>query len=164
MCVPQVDWFSLPFAPITQAEPGANSGVGTKQTPESEAVEHKQAVSPSSRLGNLRLDVWGPKPNCIYRHPRVVHCRGMRVAGILPPDAPDPRAGWAERLKLMPIQVMGLAPQPSLEDTDSVGVTYGQDDRGYNEMTASITYTLWQTPDDGSAPVILADLDEKTRR
>lgn len=106
----------------------------------------------------------GRNPIPIYSHPRVVHIRGMRVAGILPSDAPDPRAGWAERLKLMPIPVMGLAPQPSLEDTDSVGVTYGQDDRGYNEMTASITYTLWRNPDDRSDPVNLADLNEKTRR
>lgn len=61
----------------------------------------------------------------------------------------------------MPIPVMGLTPQPSLEDTNSVGVSYGLDDRGYNEMTASITYTLWRNPDDRSDPVNLADLDEK---
>lgn len=88
----------------------------------------------------------------------------MRAAGILPEDAPDPRAEWAENLKLMPIPVLGLAPQPSLEDTNSVGLSYGLDDRGYNEMTASITYTLWRNPDDGSDPVNLADLSEKTRR
>jgi hypothetical protein len=87
----------------------------------------------------------------------------MRAAGILPEDAPDPRAEWAESLKLMPIPVMGLRPQPALEDTNSVGVSYGLDDRGYNEMTASITYTLWRNPDDRSDPVNLADLDEKTR-
>jgi hypothetical protein len=49
------------------------------------------------------------------------------VAGILPEDAPDPRAEQAERLKLMPIPVMGLVSQPSLEDTDTVGLGYGQD-------------------------------------
>jgi hypothetical protein len=88
----------------------------------------------------------------------------MRAAGILPEDAPDPRAEWAENLKLMPIPVMGLTPQPSLEDTDSVGVTNGWDDHGYSEMTASITYTLWRNPDNHEDPVNLADLDEKTRR
>jgi hypothetical protein len=88
----------------------------------------------------------------------------MRVAGILPEDAPDPRAEWVESLKLMPIPVMGLIPQPSLEDTDAVGLSYGLDDRGYSEMTTSITYTLWRNPDDRSDPVNLADLDEKTRR
>ena len=88
----------------------------------------------------------------------------MRAAGILPEDAPDPRAEWVENLKLMPIPVLGLMPQPSLEDTDSVGLSYGLDDRGYTEMTASINYTLWRNPDDRSDPVNLADLDEKTRR
>lgn len=88
----------------------------------------------------------------------------MRVAGILPEDAPDPRAEWVESLKLMPIPVLGLMPQPSLEDTDSVGVSYGQDGRGYSEMTVSLSYTLWRNPDDHSDPVNLADLDETTRR
>lgn len=31
----------------------------------------------------------------------------MELAGILPEDAPDPRAEWVERLKLMPIPVTG---------------------------------------------------------
>jgi len=88
----------------------------------------------------------------------------MRAAGILPEDAPDPRAEWREKLQLMPITVLGLMPQPSLEDTDSVGLSYGLDDRGYSEMTASINYTLWRNPDDRSDPVNLADLDEATRK
>ncbi|MEV4951837.1 hypothetical protein [Paenarthrobacter nitroguajacolicus] len=88
----------------------------------------------------------------------------MRAADILPEDAPDPRAEWVDNLKLMPIPVLGLMPQPSLEDTDSVGLSYGLDDRGYSEMTASITYTLWRNPDDRSDRVNLADLDEETRR
>lgn len=86
------------------------------------------------------------------------------MAGILPEDAPDPRAEWAESLKLMPIPVMGLMPQRALEDSGSVGVSFGLDDRGYREMTASITYTLWRNPDDRSDPINLADIDEKTRR
>jgi hypothetical protein len=88
----------------------------------------------------------------------------MRLTGILPEDAPDPRVEQAERLKLMPIQIMGLVPQPSLEDTDSVGLGYGQDARGYSDMTASVTYTLWRNPIDRSDPINLADLDEQTRR
>jgi hypothetical protein len=64
----------------------------------------------------------------------------------------------------MPIPVMGLVSQPALEDTDTVGLGYGQDDRGYSEMTASVTYTLWRNPLDRSDPVNLADLDEQTRR
>ena len=88
----------------------------------------------------------------------------MRVVGILPEDAPDPRAEWVENLKRMPIPVLGLMPQPSLEDTDSVSVMSVLDYRGYSEMTASISYTLWRNPDDRSDPVNLADLDEETRR
>lgn len=88
----------------------------------------------------------------------------MRAAGILPEDAPDPRAEWVENLKLMPIPVFGLMPQPSLEDTGAVSLSYGLDDRGYSEMTANISYTLWRNPDDRSDPVNLADLDETTRR
>ncbi|MBO1269005.1 hypothetical protein [Arthrobacter cavernae] len=88
----------------------------------------------------------------------------MRLAGILPEDAPDPRVEQAERLKLMPIPVMGLVSQPSLEDTDTVGLGYGRDARGYSEMTASVTYTVWRNPNDRSDPINLADLDEPTRR
>ena len=88
----------------------------------------------------------------------------MEWVGILPEDAPDPRAEWAENLKLMPIPVLGLMSQPSLEDTDSVSLNYALDDHGYSEMTASITYTLWRNPDDRSDPVNLADLDEETLR
>ena len=88
----------------------------------------------------------------------------MEWVGILPEDAPDPRAERVENLKLMPIPVLGLIPQPSLEDTDSVSLNYATDDRGYSEMTASISYTLWRNPNDRSDPVNLADLDEETRR
>lgn len=88
----------------------------------------------------------------------------MRLSGILPEDAPDPRVEVAERLKLMPIPVMGLVAQPSLEDTDSVGLTYTQEARGYSEITASIMYTLWRNPLDRSDPINLAALDEQTRR
>jgi hypothetical protein len=87
----------------------------------------------------------------------------MRVSGILPWDAPDPRVEQARRLKLMPIPVMGLLSQPSLEDTETVGLTYSQDDRGYSEMTASVTYTLWRNPVDRSDPINLAALDVQAR-
>ncbi|WP_228529361.1 hypothetical protein [Arthrobacter gandavensis] len=88
----------------------------------------------------------------------------MDWIGILPADAPDPRLEDAENLKLMPIPVFGFEPQPSLEDTGSVSLNYAQDDRGYTEMTAGITYTLWRNPDDRSDPVNLADLDAETLR
>ncbi|MCZ9882721.1 hypothetical protein [Arthrobacter sp. B2a2-09] len=88
----------------------------------------------------------------------------MRFEGVIPEDAPDPRLEQARRLELMPIGIMGLVPQPSLEDPDMVGIQYGQDSRGYNEMSASITYTLWRNPADRSDPINLAELDEQMRR
>ncbi|MFJ6418257.1 hypothetical protein [Paeniglutamicibacter sp. NPDC091659] len=87
----------------------------------------------------------------------------MRFEGILPEDAPDPRIKQARLLKLMPIPVMGLVPQPSLEEMDTVGFQSGEDDRGYSEMTASLSYTLWRNPNDHSDPINLADLDEQQR-
>ncbi len=86
------------------------------------------------------------------------------MGGILPEEAPDPRTEWVENQKLIPIPVVGFMPQPSLEETDAVGLSYGLDDGGYSEMTASITYTLWRNPGDRSDPVNLVDLDEKTLR
>ena len=88
----------------------------------------------------------------------------MEWVGILREDAPDPRVEEAENLKLLPVPVFGLVPQPSLEDTDSVSLNSVLDDRGYSEMTANITYTLWRNPDDRSDPANLADLDEETLR
>mgnify|MGYP005989909441 CR=1 FL=1 len=86
------------------------------------------------------------------------------MTGILPEDAPDPRVEQAKRLKLMPIPVMGLVSQPSLEDADTVSLTSGEDDRGYSEMAASVTYTLWRNPADRSDPINLADPNEQARR
>ncbi|GAA4035477.1 hypothetical protein GCM10023063_19950 [Arthrobacter methylotrophus] len=83
---------------------------------------------------------------------------------MLPEDAPDPRLEQARRLALMPIPIMGPVPQPSLEDPDMVGTQYAKDSRGYNEMSASITYTLWRNRAERSDPINLAEFDEQTRR
>ncbi len=85
------------------------------------------------------------------------------MAGILPEDAPDLHLEQVEQLKFMLVPVMGLVPQPSLEDTDSIGLACGQDNRGYSYMSVSITYTLWRNPNDRSAPINLADLNEEMR-
>lgn len=85
----------------------------------------------------------------------------MRFEGILPENAPDPRIEQARLLKLMPIPVMGLVPQASLEDMGDVGFQSGEDVHGYNEMTASLTYMLWRNPNDRSDPINLVDLDEQ---
>jgi len=86
------------------------------------------------------------------------------MAGILPEDAPDPRITQAEQLKHKPIPVMGLVAQPSLEDTDCLGLEYGQDNRGYSYMSVGVTYTLWRNPNDHSDPINLAELNEEMRR
>ena len=88
----------------------------------------------------------------------------MRAAGILPEDAPDPRLAQVEQLKLMPVPVMGIVPQPSLEDTGTIGWSSAQDNGGYSEIAVGLTYQLWRNPHDRSDPVNLANLDEETRR
>ena len=88
----------------------------------------------------------------------------MKFRGILSEDAPDPRLPQNEQRKLMPIPVIGFVPQPSLEDTDSLSLQYGQTARGLSDMTVAVSYTLWRNPHDHSDPVNLADLDEQTRK
>ncbi len=87
----------------------------------------------------------------------------MDFRGVLPADAPDPRIERHRHLRGMPVPVMGLAAQPSLEDTDTLGFTNGSDDAGYLDFCVSVTYTLWRNPDDRSDPINLADLDEEKR-
>ncbi len=58
---------------------------------------------------------------------------------------------------------MGLIPQPSLEDTDSIGASTGQDTTGYASIGASITHTLWRNPADHNDPVDLAVLSDEKR-
>lgn len=88
----------------------------------------------------------------------------MRFAGVLPEDAPDPRIASAEQLRLMPIPAMGLVPQPSLEETGSVGLGHAHDGEGYSEMTAALSYTLWRVPGDRADPRNLAELDSDMLR
>jgi hypothetical protein len=87
----------------------------------------------------------------------------MHFAGVLPEDAPDPRREQAEKLKLMPVPVIGLVAQSSLEDVNLESLAYSQDATGYTDVAASISYTLWRNPDDRSDPINLADLAENTR-
>ena len=88
----------------------------------------------------------------------------MRFAGFLPEDAPDPRLAQAEKVKLMPVPVLGLVPQPSLDDIHMESTTISSGDGGMSQMSVSINYTLWRNPLDHSDPVNLAELDESTRR
>lgn len=88
----------------------------------------------------------------------------MRFGGFLPEDAPDPRIAQAEKVKLMPVPIMGFVPQPTLEDANMENVMSQQGTTGLSQMSVSINYTLWRNPEDRSDPVNLADLDQLTRR
>lgn len=61
----------------------------------------------------------------------------------------------------MPAPIIGLIAQPSLEDTNSIGVSTMQDRRGCASFCVSISYTLWSHPADHSDPIKLADLDDE---
>lgn len=87
----------------------------------------------------------------------------MWISGVLPPDAPDPRIELAERVRALPFAVYELAPQPALEDHDSLGYTEVGGIGGTTQVAVSISYTLWRNPDDHEDPVNLAELDEGTR-
>lgn len=89
--------------------------------------------------------------------------RRMESRGVLPADVPDPRIQQNRRLRDMPSPIVGLIVQPSLEETDSFGISNGSDGDGYTEFSVSITYTLWRNPADRSDPVNLAVLDEEKR-
>ncbi len=87
----------------------------------------------------------------------------MQFADVLPEDAPDPRRGREERLKDMPVPIVELVPQPSVEFVD-FAVSTTSSDSGIDAMTVSMSATLWRNPLDKSNPVNLADLDEDARR
>ncbi|GAB3598502.1 hypothetical protein GCM10027408_14710 [Microbacterium tumbae] len=85
----------------------------------------------------------------------------MQFAGVLPEDALNPRLEREELLKDMPIPIVVLAPQPSVELVNFGVSTSGS---GINAMSVSMSATLWRNPVDKSDPVNLADLDPDTRR
>lgn len=87
----------------------------------------------------------------------------MQFGGVLPQDAPDRGEQWRRRILGMPAPIMGLIPQPSLEDTDSIGVSSEQDTAGHASLSVSITYTLWRNAADHSDPVNLAILSDEKR-
>ena len=88
----------------------------------------------------------------------------MQSRGVLPEDAPDPRLRIIEQMRAMPVPVLGLVPQPHIEDWGSFGVSSGMSNGVMNQMSASLSYTLWRNPADRDDPVNLAELDDDTRR
>lgn len=87
----------------------------------------------------------------------------VQIRGRVPGDAPDPRIAQREGLREMPVPVIGLIAQPTLEDWDALAIKDGHDNAGLVDFSVSITYTLWRNPADRSDPVNLAELDEEKR-
>jgi len=87
----------------------------------------------------------------------------MRFAGVLPSDAPDPMDELRERVRALPFPVMGLEPQPAVEDFGSFSSAEATDADGAWSITVGVNYTLWRNPDDRDDPVNLADLDDEAR-
>ena len=88
----------------------------------------------------------------------------MRFAGILGEDEPDPRLQWREQARQLPVPIVGLVPQPHLEDWGAIGVGTGTRNGELDSCEVSISYTLWRNPDQPDDPVNLAELDEGQRR
>lgn len=91
------------------------------------------------------------------------HAEEMQFAGILPEDAPDPRRDRAEALKAMPIPVIGLVEQRTLEVAD-IGLSSQTDGTFFSMMIAAESLIRWRNPDDRADPINLAELDDATRR
>ncbi|GAA3221668.1 hypothetical protein ACFO1B_16315 [Dactylosporangium siamense] len=88
----------------------------------------------------------------------------MRFEGVLGEHEPDPRLELLEQARRMPVPVIGLVPQPHLEDWGAIGVASGTRDEVLESCEVSLGYTLWRNPDDPDDPVNLAELDEPQRR
>jgi hypothetical protein len=87
----------------------------------------------------------------------------MQFAGVLPEDAPDPRLQSGRRLLGFTFPIMGLVPQPTIEDTDIPAIMEATGGSGRSQVEVSFSYTLWRNPDDRADPVNLKDLDPQER-
>jgi hypothetical protein len=87
----------------------------------------------------------------------------VRFAGVVGEDEPDPRLRWREQARRLPMPIVGLVPQPHLEDWDAIGVGTGTRNGVLDSCEASISYTLWRNPDRPDDPANLAELDEQQR-
>jgi hypothetical protein len=88
----------------------------------------------------------------------------VRFGDVVGEDEPDPRLWWHEQARRMPMPIIGLVPQPHLEDWGAIGVGSGTRNGVLDSCEASISYTLWRNPDVPDDPANLAVLDEQERR
>lgn len=87
----------------------------------------------------------------------------MQISGVLPEDAPDPRTEARRRLVDLPFPLMGLVPQPTIEDIGAPGFVEGTGAQGRFQLAVSLTYTLWRNPEDRADPANLRELDQRTQ-
>jgi hypothetical protein len=92
----------------------------------------------------------------------IRNARGMQFAGVLPEDAPDPRVESGRRLLGLTFPLMGLVPQPTIEDTDRPAIMEAGG-AARSQLAVSFSYTLWRNPHDRADPVNLKDLDPHER-
>ena len=83
---------------------------------------------------------------------------------MLGEDAPDPRLQRLEQARRLPAPIIGLVPQPHLEDWGAIGVGTGTRNGELESCELSISYTLWRNPDEPDDPFNLAELDDQQRR
>ncbi|NLP85878.1 hypothetical protein HF576_18770 [Microbacterium sp. CFH 90308] len=83
----------------------------------------------------------------------------MQFAEVLPEDAPDPRLESGRRLLGLRFPLMGLVPQPAIEDVDRPGIMESTGSAGRSQLAVSFSYTFWRNPDDRADPVNLKDLE-----
>jgi len=88
----------------------------------------------------------------------IRNARGMQFAGVLPPDAPDPLVESRRRLLGLAFPLMGLVPQPTIEDTGGPAITEVTTGAERAQLAVSFSYTLWRNPHDRADPVNLKNL------
>jgi hypothetical protein len=97
--------------------------------------------------------------------PRVIpHTVAMKISGVLPSDAPDPRIEIDRRIRESPLRPFGLRPQASLTRSPLSALIESRTDGGLTSFAVSSSYTLWRYPDDRSDPRNRVDVDDDTRR
>lgn len=79
-------------------------------------------------------------------------------------DEPDPSLQRLEQARQLPVPIVGLVPQPHLEDWGALGVGTGTRNGVLDSCEVSISYTLWRNPDEPDDPANLAELDPERRR
>src|ERR1700761_6122250 len=84
----------------------------------------------------------------------------MDFGGILGEDAPDPLLRWRDEARDLPMRILGLVPQPHVEDWGAIGVGTGTRNGVLESCEASISYTLWRRRDRPEEPANLGALDE----